>query len=494
MTRPETANAKRPSGLSSALSKLSWLYPIPQARHQQHQLRVVSNRPSLQLPSGTPLAASMKHDYTTLTSTPARSIRQTASVSSHLIDNKSSPTVITTYWRYRGATFQTILDDNGGAGQGFDVLRLALAILILLSHCSWIVGTSGVMTSILNYIFHINPVTVSRLAQTTTTVGDPTVHQLTGLGRPITLSYLPMFFALSGFLVAGSALRTRRLMPFLGLRVLRLLPALFVEVTLSAIILGAIFTNLPSSRYYASPMFWSYFLNIAGDVHFHLPEVFTDNTTDVVNSNLWTLPWELYCYVVMSLMILTGMVYHRKALAIFFGVATSVLIYASLVDGFQVVPAQVAGLTLVYYFVSGVLMFLWRDKIVFHEVLLFLAVVICYVLMMSSKMVFIYPVLLTYITVFIGLFPFPRFSLIKSGDYSYGIYLYGFPVTQALVAGFAILHKNLAVAAPLAVLATGAFAALSWHGIEKHCLKLKRYIAPRSSKITEALHPTAFSG
>jgi len=324
-------------------------------------------------------------------------------------------------------------------------------------------------------------------------VGDPTVHQLTGLGRPITLSYLPMFFALSGFLVAGSALRTRRLIPFLGLRVLRLLPALFVEVTLSAIILGALYTQLPLTQYYTSPMFWRYFLNIVGDVHFYLPGVFTNNTTNVVNSNLWTLPWELHCYIVMSFMIISGIVYQRKILAILFALVTIILIYASLVTGFQVVPAQVDGPTLVYYFVTGVLMFLWRDKIVFHEVLLLVAAAVCYVLMMSSKMVFIYPVLLTYITVFIGLFPFPRFSLIKSGDYSYGIYLYGFPVTQALVAGVSGLHQNLAVAAPLAVLATGTFAALSWHGIEKHCLKLKRYIAPRSAKITAALHPTAFS-
>src|SRR5262249_8638151 len=254
-----------------------------------------------------------------------------------------------------------------------------------------------------------------------------------------------------------------------------------------------IFTQLPSSQYYASPIFWGYFLNIVGDVHFYLPGVFTNNTTDVVNSNLWTLPWELQCYIAMSFMIITGILYHRRALAILFGAATIVLIYASLVNGFQVVPAQVAGPTLVYYFVAGVLMFLWRDKIVFHEVLFFIAAALCYVLMMSPKMVFIYPVLLTYITVFIGLFPFPRFSLIKSGDYSYGIYLYGFPVTQSLVAGVSSLHQNLAVTAPLAVLATGAFAALSWHGIEKHCLKLKRYIAPKSAKITAALHPMAFS-
>jgi peptidoglycan/LPS O-acetylase OafA/YrhL len=375
---------------------------------------------------------------------------------------------------------------------GFDLLRLALSILILLTHSSWIVGTGGVTTSILNHIFHLNPQTVARLAQATTTLDDPTVHQLTGLGRPITMSYLPMFFALSGFLVTGSALRTRRLIPFLGLRVLRLLPALFVEVTLSAIILGAIFTTLPASEYYVSPLFWGYFMNILGDIHFHLPGVFTNNITDVVNANLWTLPWELQCYVVASFMIVTGILYYRKLLAVLFAVATVVLIYASLSAGFQVVPAQVGGLTLVYYFVAGVLMFLWRDKIVFHDMFFLVAAAVCYLLMMSPRTVFIYPILLTYITVFIGLFPFPRFSLIKSGDYSYGIYLYGFPVTQALVAGFPSLEKNLVVAAPLAVLATGAFAVLSWHCVEKHCLKLKRYIAPKSSKITETLHPAAF--
>ena len=358
------------------------------------------DRPRLQSPSAAPLTASMQQDYRVFISNAETSIQQDDGLSPNFTEDKSHRTIIRTYLRYRGATFQTILDDNGGAGMGFDVLRLVLAILILLTHCSWIVGTSGVTTSILNAIFHIAPETVTRLAQVTTTVGDPTVHQLTGLGRPITMSYLPMFFALSGFLVTGSALRTRRLIPFLGLRVLRLLPALFVEVTLSAIILGAIFTPLPSSQYYASSMFWSYFLNIVGDVHFHLPGVFTSNTTDIVNSNLWTLPWELRCYIVMSLMIITGIVYYRKMLTILFGAATIVLIYTSFSNGFQVVPAQVAGLTLVYYFVAGVLMFLWRDKIVFHEGLFFTSAAICYVLMMSAKMVFIYPVLLTYITVF----------------------------------------------------------------------------------------------
>ena len=139
---------------------------------------------------------------------------QTKSASLPVAHGKSDQSIIETYMRYRGATFQQILDECGGAGRGFDVLRLALSVLILLSHCSWIVGMSGVTVSILNAIFHLNPDIASRLAKATTTVTDPNVHQLTGLARPITMSYLPMFFGLSGFLVTGSALRTRKLIPF----------------------------------------------------------------------------------------------------------------------------------------------------------------------------------------------------------------------------------------------------------------------------------------
>ena len=105
-------------------------------------------------------------------------------------------------------------------------------------------------------------------------------------------------------------------------------------------------------------MFWGYFLNILGDIHFKLPGVFVNNTTDVVNSNLWTLPWELQCYIVMSVMIVAKIVFNRKIMTALFAVATIGLLYASFAYGVQVVPAQLEGPTLIYYFVAGVLVFL----------------------------------------------------------------------------------------------------------------------------------------
>ena len=213
-------------------------------------------------------------------------------------------------------TMADVLDASGGTGRGFDFLRFSLSILILLSHISGLIGTTGAMNAILTSIFHIDAHIGSQLAQLNA-AGVSAVEEgqrrLTGLSRPITLSYLPMFFALSGFLVTGSALRTKRLLPFLGLRVLRLLPALFVEVTLSAIVLGGIFTTLPLLTYYTSEGFLTYFLNILGDVHFYLPGVFEKTSqSSVVNGNLWTLPWELYCYILLSVIILSTMLNRRN--------------------------------------------------------------------------------------------------------------------------------------------------------------------------------------
>ena len=45
--------------------------------------------------------------------------------------------------------------------------------------------------------------------------------------RPFIHMILPMFFALSGFLVAGSLERSRTLVQFFGLRALRIVPALW---------------------------------------------------------------------------------------------------------------------------------------------------------------------------------------------------------------------------------------------------------------------------
>jgi peptidoglycan/LPS O-acetylase OafA/YrhL len=123
-------------------------------------------------------------------------------------------------------SLQDRLVATDGRPSGFDYLRLWLAISVVFIHCP-----------------------------TTTNGADPFVDTpLNAYVRAI----LPMFFALSGFLVAGSLERCKTLLGFLGLRVIRIYPALAVEVVLSAFLIGALVTTYPWSRYYSDPLFLLY--------------------------------------------------------------------------------------------------------------------------------------------------------------------------------------------------------------------------------------------
>src|SRR5687768_16647128 len=104
------------------------------------------------------------------------------------------------------------LDRNKGIGPGFHLLRHALAVIIVLWHCRqaiWWTDSAQLMAA----AGQIN-IGLSRPSEfTLEDIVRPTVHSLIGL-----------FFALSGFLVAGSALRTRTTTKFLTNRALRIFP------------------------------------------------------------------------------------------------------------------------------------------------------------------------------------------------------------------------------------------------------------------------------
>ena len=261
-------------------------------------------------------------------------------------------------------SFGAILDRNNGVGPGFDILRLALALTIM-SHCSSMSGTRGFLSAMLQDALHLilphSGEITQKIGGAAVAIRDNNSGAINGLGRPYTLSHVPMFFALSGFLVMGSAFRTRRVLPFMTLRVFRILPALFVEVALSAVLVGAIFTTLPLNEYYQSPGFWAYFGNIFGFVNFFLPGV-SFNGNPIVNANLWTLPAEFYCYLFAAILIGTGLLFNKMVFTAIFAVATLALLIANSLFGFQDSQAVLPASVNVYYFFVGAMFYIWRDK------------------------------------------------------------------------------------------------------------------------------------
>jgi peptidoglycan/LPS O-acetylase OafA/YrhL len=390
-------------------------------------------------------------------------------------------------------TFGQILDEHDGVGPGFDLLRLALAVAVLASHCSGITGERGLLGEVAQGLLHLfryaAPAEVSQIAAHADAAADVIRSQPIGWGRPVALSHVPMFFALSGFLVTGSAFRTRRVLPFLALRFFRIFPALLVEITLSAALIGAVYTTLPLRDYYADPLFFRYFGNAVGWITMSLPGVnfFRDG---VVNANLWTLPSEFHCYLAMAVLITGGVVFNRTVMTCLFVGVTAALVIANGFFGFDVTDnGPLIGDVLVYCFYVGLVAYLWREHIPYKGWLCLAAILISYPLMFSYRTIYIYPIALGYITVFVGLTAFPKMRWLQSGDYSYGIYLYGFPITQVLATEFPSLRGNILALIFVTILCTGLFAALSWHLVEKRFLRVRKYLSKHPEKIAEQLHP-----
>jgi peptidoglycan/LPS O-acetylase OafA/YrhL len=339
-----------------------------------------------------------------------------------------------------------IMDRHGGAGPGFDTLRVVLSLTILIYHAKQLVEGR-------------HPDTY-----------PPSLF-------PLILALVPMFFCLSGFLVTGSALRTRSVRSFLANRSLRIFPALTVEVALSALVLGPLVTNVTLEEYFSQKKFFSYFGNIIGRVRMELPGVFLDNPVhDTVNASLWTLQPEFYCYLLMTALMASTIVYRRSQTTVLYIVLTLVFSVASCLIGFGDPSDVFPGSVIVYYFAAGVIAFHWRMYIPVNLALFLVAAGLSYMMITAPGMMFLASIPISYCTVYLGMLNIPLRFPFNKGDYSYGIYLFNFPIQQAIIYFFPNIHiwwALLFISIPITTL----FAAASWRWIEKPTLKLKRHFS-----------------
>ena len=380
-------------------------------------------------------------------------------------------------------TLDQVMTRSRGLGPGFDFLRIGLAILIFYAHTNMALRDNGIVnlfggagTGITNLM----PAHPQSLAP---------VDFLQSVKSRLYILYVPMFFALSGFLVTGSAARTASISTFLKFRALRIFPALTVEVVLSALVLGAFFSTLPLQAYVSNPQFLRYFGNVLGFVTFELPGVFEGNpASGLVNPNLWTLPAEFYCYFMMSALMIVGLLRRRHVAFIGMVSLSIILIFSSILYGFGLSKSVLRTTAVVYYFFVGASFYIWRDKIPISVPLFIASGALTLMMMRNPTYTFLIPIFLTYVTVYLGHLRVLAMPFMKGRDYSYGIYLYGFPITQAVISLNADITRPALFAVGLGI--TAIFAMASWHLIEKPMLALKKQ-RPMSVKPAPAPHNTA---
>lgn len=297
-------------------------------------------------------------------------------------------------------------------------------------------------------------------------------------GIPLSSFAVETFFIISGLLVTKSLIDRNSLRVFFLARFFRIFPGLIVAVLFSACIVGLLATELPFLEYFMHPDTKSFIVRniwlFDNVIQYSLPGVFTDIPYKyAVNGSLWTLPWEVYMYSSIFLLFLIK----KNKIYITLGTSCAIVYFIFIVQKFNLYDVQFitsTSLKLVVMFYTGVLFYLARNYIKLNLGILAVIFVFYYFTKDYSVAKIIYPFVVTYVLLsFAYLFTGWVCSYNKIGDYSYGTYIYAFPIQQLIVFYFAPSAWELFLYSSIATI---ILAVASWHYIESPSMKLKNHI------------------
>ena len=337
-----------------------------------------------------------------------------------------------------------------GRDNNFNLIRVAAALAVLVSH--------------------------SFALSTGTTAAEPLRHNL---GMSLGSMAVDVFFIVSGFLITSSLLNKQSAVQYAWARVLRIFPGLLAMLLLSVFVIGALFTSLPLVAYYAHPDIYLYLIKcgtlITGVAH-TLPGVFVHNPYPYfINSSLWTLPCEIALYTIPAIVWFALRTSPPQQLAVFHAlVIISTVVAASLIliSHFYYAAMNYYA-QLIFMFSMGAMFYLLRNRIVLSKKLFFLLAAGLALSTLNQHVFFVfYSAILAYLVLFLAYVPaglIRRYN--RAGDYSYGIYLYAFPLQQSIAAMVPEIStlSMLGLSAVTAIL----LAILSWHLLEQRVLRLK---------------------
>ena len=303
-------------------------------------------------------------------------------------------------------------------------------------------------------------------------------------------SRLPVdvFFALSGYLIAMSWARTPEVVTFLRARALRILPAFWMCLVLTAVVaapLSFLLRQQPLPDGFAVEAV-SYVLRNAGLRVWQYDIAGTPVGTPVEgawNGSLWTLFWEAVCYGGVLVLGVTGLLRSRWALPAAYLACTAGVAATTLgpVHNWYVSNGSRFGIV----FVSGALLWRWRGAVPVRAWLAVVAVVVLGAASLLPDMGLVAGLPVAYLALCLGaVLRHPALSL--RTDVSYGTYIYGFPIQQLLAtAGAASLGVGLFAVLSLAL--TLVVAWLSWRFVERPAMRLRK----RRPRIVPPTDPVA---
>lgn len=286
---------------------------------------------------------------------------------------------------------------------------------------------------------------------------------------------LYIFFTISGYLISMSWDRNPNLISFFKKRILRIFPALIFVVLLSVFVLGPIVTTNKISDYFSNEHTYSYLKNILLYISYYLPGVFENNIVpNAVNGSLWSLPVEFMMYIGVALLGIFGRYKKYASLFLFITLAILSVEWALKTHDF-IVFYNMDLKSIIYtavYFWGGATIFHFKiEKHFSLELFVVLLIILIFSFQWSEIYEYLLILILPILTLLFGLSNAKKLNIFNKVDYSYGIYIYAFPVQQTLYYYFP--NNNLVFHLSIGFLITLFFSIISWHFIEKPSLKFK---------------------
>jgi peptidoglycan/LPS O-acetylase OafA/YrhL len=297
------------------------------------------------------------------------------------------------------------------------------------------------------------------------------------------------FFAMSGFQINDSWERDPSWWRFGARRLLRILPPLVFVLMVTVLVIGPLFTTLPSHDYWTNPQTWRYLVgtSVLFLLQHILPGVFVDNPYPwSVNGALWTLPMEFVGYLIVLVVgVLVAFGVTRlllfpllAGLLVLDGMFQATFGYQGNAGSFLQVPLG-SLISFLVPFVIGVLVHAYRRRIPLQPLVAFALFGAWLALHWTPLDRYLLALAASYGAITLAHHWPKRLECGARWAYgSYGMYIWAFPVQQMIIyAGV----RNQWVLMALAVPAAYVCGLLSWTFIEEPTQRLRRYLRPSAT-------------